>query len=152
MIRWVSTLFCIICIQYCHIVFVPNAMQSSFKVLKLEKPQPKVEKPPVTKPPAGPQVKTAQSQQPQQTSSQNGLNTKLENNQAATLSQMPISASSAGGVQNEHMHSRRGSFLSPETNLSGSTKMRRYDSHSLLSENSIASSRFDLSEGVPYPE
>ncbi|TNN79436.1 Extended synaptotagmin-3 [Liparis tanakae] len=30
--------------------------------------------------------------------------------------------------------------------------MRRYDSHSLLSENSIASSRFDLSEGASFPE
>ncbi|XP_056293587.1 extended synaptotagmin-3 [Pseudoliparis swirei] len=30
--------------------------------------------------------------------------------------------------------------------------MRRFDSHSLLSENSIASSRFDLSEGASFPE
>ncbi|KAK5861429.1 hypothetical protein PBY51_022826 [Eleginops maclovinus] len=30
--------------------------------------------------------------------------------------------------------------------------MRRYDSQSLLSENSIASSRFDLSDGASYPE
>ncbi|KAJ8410630.1 hypothetical protein AAFF_G00195340 [Aldrovandia affinis] len=30
--------------------------------------------------------------------------------------------------------------------------LRRYDSHSLLSENSIASSRFDLTEGAPFPE
>lgn len=32
------------------------------------------------------------------------------------------------------------------------SQLRRYDSHSLLSENSIALSRFDLSEGAPFPE
>ncbi|KAJ8252798.1 hypothetical protein GJAV_G00205700 [Gymnothorax javanicus] len=37
-------------------------------------------------------------------------------------------------------------------NLREGPQMRRYDSHSLLSENSLASSRFDLSEGAPFPE
>uniref|UniRef100_A0A3Q4HJ37 Extended synaptotagmin-like protein 3 n=1 Tax=Neolamprologus brichardi TaxID=32507 RepID=A0A3Q4HJ37_NEOBR len=35
---------------------------------------------------------------------------------------------------------------------SSSANLRRFDSHSLLSENSIASSRFDLSDGATYPE
>ncbi|XP_062862422.1 extended synaptotagmin-3 [Trichomycterus rosablanca] len=132
-------------------------LKAVLRILKLEKPAPKVQNPPVPKPQVGPQANALQSQQPQQTFSQNGLNSsKLElNNQASTLSQMPNSASSTGGLQSECMPSRRGSFLSPETRGLGSTKssgMRRYDSHSLLSENSIASSRFDLTEGVPYPD
>ncbi|XP_024142299.1 extended synaptotagmin-3 [Oryzias melastigma] len=35
---------------------------------------------------------------------------------------------------------------------SSTTNMRRYDSRSLLSENSLASSRFDLLDGASYPE
>ncbi|XP_077472659.1 extended synaptotagmin-3 [Stigmatopora argus] len=49
---------------------------------------------------------------------------------------------------------RRGSYLASEV-LRGSPatpSMRRYDSHSLLSENALASSRFDLAEGAMYPE
>uniref|UniRef100_A0A3Q2P2V1 Extended synaptotagmin-3 n=1 Tax=Fundulus heteroclitus TaxID=8078 RepID=A0A3Q2P2V1_FUNHE len=47
---------------------------------------------------------------------------------------------------------RRNSLLAPETSKSSKANMRRYDSHSLLSDNSIASSRFDLTEGASYPE
>ncbi|XP_061648462.1 extended synaptotagmin-3 isoform X2 [Phyllopteryx taeniolatus] len=49
---------------------------------------------------------------------------------------------------------RRGSYLASEA-LSSSPatmSMRRYDSHSLLSENALASSRFDLADGTSYPE
>ncbi|XP_038138862.1 extended synaptotagmin-3 [Cyprinodon tularosa] len=47
---------------------------------------------------------------------------------------------------------RRSSFLVSEASKSPNASMRRYDSHSLLSDNSIASSRFDLSDGASYPE
>ncbi|XP_077584100.1 extended synaptotagmin-3 [Stigmatopora nigra] len=49
---------------------------------------------------------------------------------------------------------RRGSYLASEAlRASPATiSMRRYDSHSLLSENTLASSRFDLAEGAMYPE
>uniref|UniRef100_A0A8D2ZR14 Extended synaptotagmin-3 n=1 Tax=Scophthalmus maximus TaxID=52904 RepID=A0A8D2ZR14_SCOMX len=54
----------------------------------------------------------------------------------------------------DYLAHRRGSFLASEALRSAppSSNMRRYDSHSLLSDNSIASSRFDLSEGASYPE
>ncbi|XP_036396445.1 extended synaptotagmin-3 isoform X2 [Megalops cyprinoides] len=47
-----------------------------------------------------------------------------------------------------------GSFerRSPAPGTPSLRDLRRYDSHSLLSENSIASSRFDLTEGSPFPE
>ncbi|XP_008401545.1 extended synaptotagmin-3-like isoform X2 [Poecilia reticulata] len=47
---------------------------------------------------------------------------------------------------------RRNSFLASETSKASNLNMRRYDSHSLLSENSIASSRFDLTDGASFPQ
>ncbi|XP_014851559.1 PREDICTED: extended synaptotagmin-3-like isoform X2 [Poecilia mexicana] len=47
---------------------------------------------------------------------------------------------------------RRNSFLASETSKPSNPNMRRYDSHSLLSENSIASSRFDLTDGASFPQ
>ncbi|XP_043988455.1 extended synaptotagmin-3 isoform X1 [Gambusia affinis] len=47
---------------------------------------------------------------------------------------------------------RRNSFLASETSKHSTLNMRRYDSHSLLSENSIASSRFDLTDGASFPQ
>ncbi|XP_032422919.1 extended synaptotagmin-3 isoform X1 [Xiphophorus hellerii] len=47
---------------------------------------------------------------------------------------------------------RRNSFLASETSKPSNLNMRRYDSHSLLSENSIASSRFDLTDGASFPQ
>ncbi|KAM7380824.1 hypothetical protein PAMP_004096 [Pampus punctatissimus] len=59
-------------------------------------------------------------------------------------------ADSHNGFNEDYSTRYRGST---EDRSSLSTpNMRRYDSHSLLSENSIASSRFDLSEGASYPE
>lgn len=81
------------------------------------------------------------------------------NNISAT--QAPLQASSpihAGDSQDssnvDYSSHRRGSFLASETYRSAPSisTMRRYDSHSLLSENSIASSRFDISDGALYPE
>ncbi|KAF4086723.1 hypothetical protein AMELA_G00087640 [Ameiurus melas] len=124
-------------------------MKTILRILKLEKPNPKVSKPPAAKPQTGNQVKDSQLQQPQQSQpTLNSLNPE-ERNQATTLSQTQVPISSSSQV--DYM-ARRGSLLVSENRLTGSTRMRRYDSHSLLSENSIASSRFDLAEGVPYPD
>uniref|UniRef100_A0A8D0ACC8 Extended synaptotagmin-like protein 3 n=1 Tax=Sander lucioperca TaxID=283035 RepID=A0A8D0ACC8_SANLU len=51
-----------------------------------------------------------------------------------------------------HMRRYDSQSLLSENSIASPANMRRYDSHSLLSENSIASSRFDLSEGATYPE
>nr|XP_061799792.1 extended synaptotagmin-3-like [Nerophis lumbriciformis] len=49
---------------------------------------------------------------------------------------------------------RRGSYLASEAlrQSPATMSMRRYDSHSLLSENTLASSRLDLADGASYPE
>uniref|UniRef100_A0A8C5H7B1 C2 domain-containing protein n=1 Tax=Gouania willdenowi TaxID=441366 RepID=A0A8C5H7B1_GOUWI len=59
------------------------------------------------------------------------------------------------GSGEEYLPQRRGSFLAAQTSTSPSSapsNMRRYDSHSLLSENSLGSSRFDLLEGGSFGE
>ncbi|XP_019724899.1 extended synaptotagmin-3 [Hippocampus comes] len=62
-------------------------------------------------------------------------------------------ASSAGGPDDYPTH-RRGSYLATEAlrPSPATVSMRRYDSHSLLSENALAASRFDLADGASYPE
>ncbi|XP_030614059.1 extended synaptotagmin-3 [Archocentrus centrarchus] len=67
---------------------------------------------------------------------------------ASTLNQ------GAATLNEGYLTQRRGSFQDYENRKlsSSSVNMRRFDSHSLLSENSIASSRFDLSDGASYPE
>lgn len=61
---------------------------------------------------------------------------------------------SLSGSNGRYAATHRGSMLAIDTcpTASSASNMRRFDSHSLLSENSIASSRFDVSEGAPYPE
>ncbi|XP_060785162.1 extended synaptotagmin-3 [Neoarius graeffei] len=123
-------------------------MKAILRLLKPEKPQPKVSNPLVAEPKTGKQVKD-----PQHFEAQPPLNylKPEEKNQASTLSQTQVPISSFSRPQAEYM-ARRNSLMVSENRLAGSTRMRRYDSHSLLSENSIASSRFDLVEGVPYPD
>uniref|UniRef100_A0A671ST67 Extended synaptotagmin-3-like n=1 Tax=Sinocyclocheilus anshuiensis TaxID=1608454 RepID=A0A671ST67_9TELE len=68
---------------------------------------------------------------------------------------MPSSVSSYNELQAEYTPYRRSTFVSTEplrSTPSTPSQMRRYDSHSLLSENSIASSRFDLTDNATYPE
>uniref|UniRef100_A0A672RDG5 Extended synaptotagmin-3-like n=1 Tax=Sinocyclocheilus grahami TaxID=75366 RepID=A0A672RDG5_SINGR len=68
---------------------------------------------------------------------------------------VPSSVSSYNELQAEYPHYRRSNFVGTESlrsTPSTPSQMRRYDSHSLLSESSIASSRFDLMDNVPYPE
>ncbi|TWW80507.1 Extended synaptotagmin-3 [Takifugu flavidus] len=61
---------------------------------------------------------------------------------------------SQNSLNGQYAASHRGSMMALDTypTASSASTMRRFDSHSLLSENSIASSRFDVSEGAPYPE
>ncbi|XP_053351758.1 extended synaptotagmin-3 [Clarias gariepinus] len=124
-------------------------MKAILRMLKLEKPKPKDLNPPVAKPRKGNQVTDTKLQQPLQSQTEPPLNPS--NPEASTLSQMQVPVSSSNGPQTENM-ARRGSLVASESRLTSSARMRRYDSHSLLSDNSIASSRFDLSEGVPYPD
>ncbi|KAI5107508.1 extended synaptotagmin-3 [Silurus meridionalis] len=116
-------------------------MKAILRILKLEKPMPKD-----PKPQTGNQVKEPRLEQSQPQSSLNSMKPE-DTNQASK--QVPISSS---GISQAEYMSRRGSLMVSDSRLAGSTRMRRYDSHSLLSENSIASSRFDLLEGVPYPD
>lgn len=118
----------------------------SLQMLKLEKPKPIVTNPPAAKPQTGNKGKD-----PQQSLTELNSLKPEETNQASSLSQMQAPSSFSSGPQPEYK-ARRGSLMVSDNRLSGGNQMRRYDSHSLLSENSIASSRLDLLEGVPYPE
>ncbi|XP_018537762.1 extended synaptotagmin-3 [Lates calcarifer] len=120
-------------------------LKATLRVLAVEKPPPKVT---LNHPPQA---------KPQTSQGSNGYVTTpalSSNNIPHTQASSPIRAGdSQNGSNEDHLAHRRGSFLASETLRSSpaTANMRRYDSHSLLSENSIASSRFDLSEGAPYP-
>ncbi|XP_041662415.1 extended synaptotagmin-3 isoform X2 [Cheilinus undulatus] len=129
-------------------------LKATLRIMSLEKPPPKIllDPPPHVRQ-QGPQTNqgayaSASGQNPIATANSQALSS---NNQASSLSQ-------AGDIQNgsnaNYLNHRRGSFLASEGRKPPSTpsNMRRFDSHSLLSENSIASSRFDVSEGASYPE
>uniref|UniRef100_A0A7N5ZYA0 C2 domain-containing protein n=1 Tax=Anabas testudineus TaxID=64144 RepID=A0A7N5ZYA0_ANATE len=104
-------------------------LKATLRILNVEKLQPKI----IPNP-----AKQVQQQKPQ-------------TNQASNNS---VPTSSPDGSNVDYSSHRRGSFLASETYRSAPSisTMRRYDSHSLLSENSIASSRFDISDGALYPE
>ncbi|XP_066497153.1 extended synaptotagmin-3 [Hoplias malabaricus] len=146
-------------------------LKAILRILKLEKPQPKVENPPPTQVQRGQQAKAPQTQQAQAQAQASKQQTQVKPSQTqqpeqkvqgATLSQPSVSttnaqalANSSSALQTEYIPQRRGSFRGSEGRRSGPStpsRMRRYDSHSLLSENSIASSRLDLSDSTPYPE
>ncbi|XP_076603114.1 extended synaptotagmin-3 [Chaetodon auriga] len=114
-------------------------LKATLRILTLEKPPPKV----ILNPP--PQVKGG----PQ--SNQGG---NVPESSAAQLSSPTQAADSHNGLHEDYSAHRRDSSLASETLRSNpyASNMRRFDSHSLLSENSIASSRFDISEGASYPE
>ncbi|XP_030642425.1 extended synaptotagmin-3 [Chanos chanos] len=129
-------------------------MKVLLRVLKLEKPEPK----PVVTPPS--QTKPAASSQPQsstQTPHQalEQAHSSPNSSSSGKSSRDPALTHPTNGFQSEYVPHRRGSVLLPDVNRSVPTtpsNMRRYDSHSILSDNSIASSRLDLTDGVPYPE
>ncbi|KAG7502410.1 extended synaptotagmin-3-like [Solea senegalensis] len=117
-------------------------LKATLRVLTVEKPPPKI----ILNP--SPQSNNGSAFTPSEaTSSSPALSS---NNIPTTNDPAALSQRGTGG---DHLTHRRGSFLASETMRSqpASKSMRRYDSHSLLSENSIASSRFDLSDGASYP-
>ncbi|XP_039883597.1 extended synaptotagmin-3 [Simochromis diagramma] len=120
-------------------------LKATLRILKLEEPPPK----PIVNPPS--EVKqagnTSVSNPSNAPSSSNAVSSK-EIPVVSTPKQVPTSPNEG------YLAQRRGSFQAPENRKesSSSSNLRRFDSHSLLSENSIASSRFDLSDGATYPE
>ncbi|XP_061923592.1 extended synaptotagmin-3 [Entelurus aequoreus] len=102
-------------------------LKATLRMLTLEKPPPKEDIPP-------PQVN-----QP--------MNPGAD--AATSVSALPSSTSPV-----DYSTHRRASYLASETlrPTAATPSMRRYDSHSLLSDNSLASSRFDLTDGAPYPD
>ncbi|XP_076854484.1 extended synaptotagmin-3 [Brachyhypopomus gauderio] len=154
-------------------------LKAILRALKQEKPQPNAPDAPEAQPRRGrpAQAKPPQSQKPPTPTTQQPAPQPAQNEQipapavanpasANPINGNPASAnpasanptlagSSSNGLQAEHQPHRRGSFLTLDGRRSGPStpsRMRRYDSHSILSENSIASSRFDLANSVPYPE
>lgn len=134
------------------------------QILNVEKPPPKI----IVSPPQ--QVKQPK---PQSSQERNGSVPPTAPSPVATASSQPPSSSNISATQvpsqaslpiragdsqdsskGDLLSHRRGSLLASETYRSSPSlsSMRRYDSHSLLSDNSIASSRFDISEGAMYPE
>ncbi|XP_051566926.1 extended synaptotagmin-3-like [Myxocyprinus asiaticus] len=140
-------------------------MKAVLRILTLEKPEPKV----VTPPPKSPSSQThPQPQTPAPAATPATAQTlQFDQKENMPISSVPLSrtqtvpaqiagsASSTNGLQEDYPPYRRSSFMATEGRYftpSTPSQMRRYDSHSLLSENSIASSRFDLADSVPYPE
>lgn len=126
-------------------------LKATLRILTLEKPPPKIIlNPPPQVTQQGPQTNQG-GDAPESTSS----NATSSNTVPSVQSPTPNGAAdSQNGFHEDFPTHRRGSFLASETYRSSpvASNMRRFDSHSLLSENSIASSRFDLSEGASYPE
>lgn len=127
----------------------------SLQILSLEKPPPKM----VLDPP--PHVRQGGLQNNQSVNIADSVSSSAASTSEALLSNSNGQASSLNqpsDIQNgsnaHYLNHRRGSFLASEANKTPTTpsNMRRFDSHSLLSENSMASSRFDLSDGASYPE
>ncbi|XP_044073697.1 extended synaptotagmin-3 isoform X2 [Siniperca chuatsi] len=121
-------------------------LKATLRILTVEKPPPKI----ILNP--APQVKPQTNQGGNAPSSSSALSANtIPAGQASSPTQ---AANSQNGPNGDYSSHRRGSLLPPETwqPSSSTTNLRRYDSHSLLSENSIASSRFDVSEGASYPE
>lgn len=56
------------------------------------------------------------------------------------------------GTRKDPSTPRQSHPLASDSGKPSTPNMRRYDSRSLLSENSLASSRFDLLDGASYPE
>ncbi|XP_049904035.1 extended synaptotagmin-3 isoform X1 [Epinephelus moara] len=117
-------------------------LKATLRVLAVEKPQPKITVNP------SPQDKQLKSQTNQQ------ANAAVSNPYAATSSSPALSPNTVPTVSDPTAQSLSPNWAPENHNSPDETtsNMRRYDSHSLLSENSMASSRFDVSEGASYPE
>lgn len=137
-------------------------MKAVLRILTLEKREPKV----VT-PPAQDKAKVSSSQthpepptpvpvpvQPVQSNLKEKV--PISSVPLSRTQTVPVTVSSYNELQPDYPPYRRSTFVGTEalhSSPSTPSQMRRYDSHSLLSENSIASSRFDLTDtSLPYPE
>lgn len=121
-------------------------LKAILRILTLEEPPPKIIlTPPSVKHP------NPQTDQGGSTSLAAPASPAVATNNIPAASSPTRAPDSQNGSNENYSAPRRGSFLASETSPS-SSNMRRFDSHSLLSENSFASSRFDLTEGASYPE
>lgn len=138
-------------------------MKAVLRILTLEKREPKVVPPPAqdkakaSSTQISPEAPTPVPAQPVQSNLKEKVpvsSVPLSRTQTVPAP-MPSTVSSSNELQAEYAPYRRSTFVSTEAlrpTPSTPSQMRRYDSHSLLSDNSIASSRFDLTDSVPYPE
>ncbi|XP_053185091.1 extended synaptotagmin-3 [Scomber japonicus] len=122
-------------------------LKATLRILTEEKPPPKVIPKVIPNPQVNPQTpQTTQRGNGNPSSSALSPNTIPGTQTPSTVR----AATSQNGSNDDSALRYRGSA---EDRLPSSiSNMRRYDSHSLLSENSIASSRFDLTDGASYPE
>ncbi|KAJ8012481.1 hypothetical protein DPEC_G00043260 [Dallia pectoralis] len=147
-------------------------LKATLRMLALEKPvpkvvpkpTPKVEAQPLQKPPGPSSVPSPKSStQPSASSSSiappSSAPTSSVSPSSSTLSHasksIPTAAAPTTSTNGLHENDGQGTLLAadgPRTAPATPANMRRYDSRSLLSENSIASSRFDLSDKNPYPD
>uniref|UniRef100_A0A671W0R2 Extended synaptotagmin-like protein 3 n=1 Tax=Sparus aurata TaxID=8175 RepID=A0A671W0R2_SPAAU len=131
-------------------------LKATLRILSLEKPPPKV----VLSPPSqvrqrGPKTNQGVNGPGSSPSAATSSSPELSSN-TAPAAPFPSAAQAAGlqnGLHDDQSSHGRGSLQPSETWRSPPpSHMRRFDSHSLLSDNSIASSRFDLTEGASFPE
>ncbi|XP_074550890.1 extended synaptotagmin-3 [Halichoeres trimaculatus] len=122
-------------------------LKATLRILCMEKPPPKI----VLDPP--PHGRLNQNNQTVNFSDSVPASAASTSEALPSNSSLSQPADFQNGSNVDYLNHRRGSFLASEAYKSpSSSNMRRFDSHSLLSENSIASSRFDLSDGASYPE
>ncbi|XP_056610122.1 extended synaptotagmin-3 [Triplophysa dalaica] len=132
-------------------------IKAVLRILTQEKLEPKVVTPTLQ---TQPTASSSQIHSQHPTSSQSIQNGQKEKMPASSVplsrtQTVPVQPSPANDLQAEYQEHRPSTLAFTEGRLSEPYTpglMRRYDSHSLLSENSIASSRFDLSDNVRYPE
>ncbi|XP_042351179.1 extended synaptotagmin-3 [Plectropomus leopardus] len=115
-------------------------LKATLRVLAIEKPPPKI----VLNPPEDKQLRARTNQE---------ANASLATpNAASSAALSPNTVPAAQSVSPTRLAENQNGPDETWRSPSSTPNMRRYDSHSLLSENSMASSRFDVSEGASYPE
>ncbi|KAJ8350480.1 hypothetical protein SKAU_G00256100 [Synaphobranchus kaupii] len=135
-------------------------MKTTLRILQLEKlePKPTEQSPPPDTWPQAPPQHTPQAEEVHEL----GPSPSPSHAALARPGELPPGTPRPGSVNGLHPDYRSHQRYQPGGSPDGRTPvpgtpllgahLRRFDSHSLLSENSIASSRFDLSEGAPFPE
>uniref|UniRef100_UPI0037E7D695 extended synaptotagmin-3 n=1 Tax=Semicossyphus pulcher TaxID=241346 RepID=UPI0037E7D695 len=128
-------------------------LKATLRILSAEKPPPKI----ILDPPShirqqGPQMNQGGD------ASESIPSVATSNSQALSSNTQALSPTGPTDIQNgsnaDYLNRRPGSHLTSEAwrSPNSTSNMRRFDSQSMLSENSIASSRFDLSDGASYPD